>query len=148
VFSVGQDKEAVVSFGAKQKFTEVRGGVGGVLEWELLQFCARKDITMLDHGRGTNPAGLVASAGVFEFKARYGNSAFPEGLWVTSYIRNPKLGISDLVFVSIINNQVGYTIVSDDTDPMFYKKYLTHLVNTVQVLSLKEVVSTARAALA
>jgi hypothetical protein len=146
VFTINHDNEVIVSFGAKQKFSEVRGGVGGVLEWELIQFCARNNIKLIDHGKGINPTGLWSKSGLFEFKARYGNSAFPEGPWVTTFIRNPKIVLSDLVFVNIIDNKVGYTIVTEDENPIVYKKYLTRLIHNTQVLSLSDVAKKARSA--
>lgn len=147
-FTVTDNKEALVSFGAKQKFQEVRGGVGGVLECNLIEFCINNNVRVIDHGKSFNPAGMIAKAGLFEFKARYGNSAYPEGEWITTYILNPSIVLSDLVFVTTINDQVGYTIVTEDPKPTTERKYLTKLVKNTQVLSLKDVVTSAKNALA
>lgn len=144
VFTITQDKELLVSFGAKQKFKEVRGGVGGTLEWELLKFAQAQKVSVIDHGRNPNPMGLTSKSGLFEFKARYGNSAYPEGHWVTTFIRNPKIVLSDLVFVNTINDTVGYTIVTGDYENTNQKKYLTHEISNIRVLSLDEVVNKAK----
>lgn len=144
IFSITDKKEALISFGAKQKFQEVRGGVGGVLEWNLIQYCVEHDIKVIDHGKSFNPTGLIAKAGLFEFKARYGNSAFPEGEWLTSFILNPTIVLSDMVFVTTINDQVGYTIVTEESSENVHKKYLTNLVTNTEVLSLSKVVESAR----
>lgn len=144
VFTVDSKNTAVVSFGAKQKFQEIRGGVGGTLEWELLKYCEAHSISAVDHGKNPNPVGLANKAGLFEFKARYGNSAYPEGRWVTTCLRNPDIVLSDLVFVTTIHDEVGYIIVSQDTASE--KKYLTNEVTNIKVLSMDEVVQKARSA--
>jgi hypothetical protein len=144
VFTIDTKNTAVVSFGAKQKFQEVRGGVGGTLEWELLKYCEEHKISGVDHGKNPNPVGLANKAGLFEFKARYGSTAYPEGRWVTTCLRNPDIVLSDLVFVTTINDQVGYVVISKEE--VSQKKYITNEVANIKVLSMTEVVTKARAA--
>lgn len=145
VFTISRNNEALVSFGAKQKFQDIRGGVGGVLEWLLLEYCVEHHIDVIDHGKSPNPNGLVNKSGLFEFKARYGNSAYPEGEWVTTYILNPDIVMSELVFVTTINDEVGYVIVTNDQTPNLQKKYLTWQVNTTQIISLDQLVAQGKA---
>lgn len=132
VFSVSDDNEATVSFGAKKKFDVLRGGVGGVLEHMLIEYCLENGVTSIIHGKSRNPSGVVSKSGVFEFKARYGFSAFPMGYWKTTFIINPEVVLSDLVFVSMIKGKVGYIIVSDNTSEKVQKKYLTREVEHIQ----------------
>ncbi|MEO8581607.1 MAG: hypothetical protein ABI425_03395 [Patescibacteria group bacterium] len=144
VFSVTEDKQAVVSFGAKKKFDERRGGVGGVLELLLIEYCLAHGLTEVSHGKSRNPAGITSKAGVFEFKARYGFSAFPEGYWKTTFILNPKIALSDLVFVTVLKNQVGYIVVSDDEEKKVFKKYRTREVSLIQQMSFAKAKRSAR----
>lgn len=144
VFTVNSSNNALVSYGAKQKFQEVTGGVGGTLEWELLKYCEQHHIHSIDHGKNSNPVGLANKSGLFEFKARYGNSAFPEGRWVTTFIKNPKILQSDAVFVTTINDKVGYVVVSDQE--VSEKKYVTNEVSNIKILPLSQVIQTAQSA--
>lgn len=130
IFSISE-KIAVVSFGAKERFPKVRGGVGGVLEYELIKFALERGLRNISHGRATNPAGLVNTAGLFEFKARYGFTAFPVGAWQTMFIKNPQAGLSDLVMLSIANNSLAYLIVSDEDQADLEKKYRTREIKQV-----------------
>lgn len=131
VFSIS-DHQALVSFGAKKKFPDRRGGVGGVLEQLLIQYCFEHDLTEISHGRSKNPVGIFSKAGIFEFKARYGFSAFPAGYWKTTFILNPKIALSDLIFVTTIDEQVGYMVISDATEKEVQKKYLTREVRSIK----------------
>lgn len=133
LFSISK-KTATVSFGAKKRFQEIRGGVGGVCEYELIKFCKQNGVEEITHGLGRNPVGIFTSVGVFEFKARYGFTAFPNEYWRTTFIRNPKIALSDLLFISLDNNQICYVIVSDANEDEVKKKYATKEVPTVKVL--------------
>lgn len=132
------DKKCVVSYGAKQKFKKARGGVGGVLEMELLDYCFANGIEEISHGKSINPAGIVGSSGIFEFKSRYGYTAYPFNYWQTMFIKNPKIAISDLVFVSIIDNKVGYLVVTESKDNLIVNKYKTKEVEIVKLVSFAE----------
>lgn len=147
LFTINQGKQAIVSFGAKKIFPNLRGGVGGILEWNLLKYCFEHAITQIEHGKNANPIGLTAKSGLFEFKARYGNSAFPDGEWVTTYLLNPAIVLSDLVFVHTIGDVVGYTIVSNTPAEEIGKKYQTKITKNVTLRSLESVVQEARLAL-
>lgn len=68
-FRIENNETAHVLFGAKKKFN-IRGGVGGVLEHELLVFCLKNQITHINHGAASNPSGIISNTGVFEFKTR------------------------------------------------------------------------------
>lgn len=136
IFTINNSNQAIVSFGAKKTFDDVRGGVGGVLEWKLLQYCFERGVSVIDHGRNPNPMGLTCGSGLFEFKARYGNSAFPEGEWVTTFLKNPSVLLSDLVFVTILNGEVGYKIVTEKSQKEVENKYKTNEINTIEVTSL------------
>jgi len=137
-FYVKKNK-ASVAYGAKERVNTVRGGVGGVLELELLSFCLEHDIENILHGRSINPAGITGSAGIFEFKTRYGFTAFPSQPWVTTFINNPAIALSDLVFVSIVDNHLGYIVVTDNSLKKTVKKYQAKEVSTVTIVSTKEV---------
>ena len=126
VATIIQD-EMRVMFGAKKKFPEVRGGVGGVLEIEFLKFCLKNNFLKISHGMSQNPAGISDQAGIFEFKARYGFSAFPYYDWVTTFILNSKVALSDLIFLSIADNHLCQIIVSNSTEDL-QKKYSTKQV--------------------
>lgn len=141
VFSVSDDNQAVVSFGAKKKFDERRGGVGGVLEYLLTEYCLEKGINHISHGKTRNPSGITSKAGVFEFKARYGFSAFPAGFWKTTFILNPKVALSDLIFVTTIKNQVGYLVVTERSEKEVLKKYRTREVENIQIVDIEQVLS-------
>jgi hypothetical protein len=135
-FSIKLD-EAMVSVGAKQKFPKKRGGVGGVMEIELIRFCIERKLKIINHGISQNPAGVTSTAGVFEFKSRYGCSAFPEGEWYTSFILSHKVALSDLVFVTTHQDQLAQIVLSDSTENLT-TKYQTHNVQTVIQRSLTE----------
>ncbi len=124
-----------VMFGAKLKFDEVRGGIGGVLEMELLRFCFERGLKRISHGISTNPAGFVDNAGIFEFKSRYGFTAFPYGEWRTTFVLNPKVAISDLVFLTIVDNGLCYQVLSLEPKSDI-AKYRTRLVTNVQQQTL------------
>lgn len=132
-------KEARVFYGAKKRFGHIRGGSGGVLEYELLKYCKDNGIRKISHGRAKNPAGLVSSSGIFEFKARYGYTAYPDGVWKTMFLKNPQIGLSDWVFLTIFDNQLGYLIVSDEKNPEIRKKYLTKEIKNIRVMTFEEV---------
>lgn len=139
VFESGGIKEARVSYGAKKRFDEVRGGAGGVLEFELLQYCHENEIMEIDHGRSKNPAGLISKAGIFEFKARYGYTAYPESGWKTFFIKNPSISLTDWVFVTAINNQLAYLVVTEEPKEETKNKYKTKKINLVEMKSYSEV---------
>lgn len=142
VFSINKKKEVLVSYGAKRKFTGRRGGVGGVLEYFLLEFCLANQINEISHGKATNPAGLTGKSGIFEFKARYGFSAFPMEYWVSTFIKNPqKIGLSDFVFVTVLNDDIGYVVVTDLSEKEVVKKYATREVKEIKIFSHQEVAS-------
>ncbi len=136
-----------VMFGAKKKFDEIRGGVGGVLEMELLAFCYQHDIHKISHGLSTNPAGIIDKAGVFEFKSRYGFTAYPLGEWKTTFILSPKVAQSDLVFVTAQQNTLGHTILKL-TDESVGKKYQTCFIKLYEEELLATHINRSRALLA
>lgn len=137
-FSVKKNK-ASVSFGAKHKYAHIRGGVGGVLELELVRYCLEQGISEIGHGRSPNPAGLTGSSGIFEFKTRYGYTALPADYWVTSFIKNPAIALSDLVFVTALENQLGYLVISDRPEKEVRKRYQTREIGLVKVLTTEQV---------
>ncbi len=143
VFSI-KDQQAVVSFGAKKKFPDRRGGVGGVLEQMLISYSLEKGLSDISHGKAKNPVGLLSKAGVFEFKARYGFSAFPSGYWKTTFLLNPKIALSDLVFVTTIDDQISYIVVTDSTEKDVSKKYSTNEVEIIRRRSFEEFVETSK----
>jgi hypothetical protein len=122
VFSV-RENQILVSMGAKKKFSERRGGVGGVFEVELMRFCVENSISNISHGISENPAGINSAAGIFEFKARYGFSAFPTGSWQTTFVLNPEIIPSDLVFVTIgsIEHPLQQLVLSNTTENLEHK---------------------------
>lgn len=119
--------ELRVMFGAKKKFPEIRGGIGGVLEMELLTFAFKHNNTSISHGISTNPAGIIDKAGIFEFKSRYGFTAFPFGEWRTTFILDPSIAQSDMVFLTIQNNQLCHSILYL-TEEVSLKKYKTRFI--------------------
>ncbi len=137
IFSVYNDKVSV-SYGAKRKFG-IRGGAGGVFEHELAQFCLEHGYTDVTHGTATNPVGLYTRAGVFEFKVRYGYTAYPMGRWVTSFIQHPEAALSEFVFVGMAPESVEYTIVSDLEPKEIKQKYATREPANIRVLSKAQV---------
>lgn len=141
----GEGREAKVSFSAKKKFSGVRSGAGGVLLAELIKFCLQENVQEISGGRGVNPIGLTAKAGLFEFKARYGFSAFPDGAWQTMFILNEHSALSELVFVSAVEDQVGYILLTNDIKPKAEKRFLTREVKKVRIQSLPEFVEQSRA---
>lgn len=148
VFSQNDSKkELVVSYGAKKKFPNIRGGVGGCLEYYLLKFAIEKNIKEISHGTASNPAGLSGKSGIFEFKARYGFSAFPGNYWVTSFIRNKEIALSDLVFVTIESNRLAYLVLTNQSESEHGKRYKTREVDMVIVKSFDDVVAEHKAVL-
>ncbi len=137
LFSI-RNKVATVSFGAKERFQDIRGGVGGACEYELIRFCKTVAVEEIIHGLGKNPVGIYTNAGLFEFKARYGFTAFPNEFWQTTFIRNLAIRLSDLVFISIDNNQLCYTVVSDLPEKEVVKKYKAREVPLVKVIPFSE----------
>lgn len=144
VYVSGTYKEARVSYGAKKKFDHIRGGAGGVLEYELLRYCQENQITEIDHGRSKNPAGLLSNSGIFEFKARYGYTAYPESSWKTIFIKNPAVALTDWIFVTIFDDRLGYLIVTKEPKEETKNKYLTKEINNVKVISYEEAQGQAR----
>jgi hypothetical protein len=135
---VSQVKEdMMVLFGAKKRFDQVRGGVGGVLEMELLTFCFERGFKKISHGISTNPAGIVDSAGIFEFKSRYGFTAFPYGEWQTTFILNESVALSDIVFLTIKDSQLCHQILAKTETPS-PSKYNTRFVKTSTVENLSD----------
>jgi hypothetical protein len=138
-----KENEAKVSVGAKKKFTHVRGGVGGVLEVELLKFCGEHQITSISHGQSPNPAGVIGSAGIFEFKARYGFTAYPEDNWFTSFFPRPEIALSDMVFVTILDGKLGYLIVSNTKESEVINKYKCRDIQNVKIITTAELQANA-----
>lgn len=136
VFSINESS-AVVSFGAKERFSKIRGGVGAILEYQLIKFALEKDLKSISHGRANNPAGLFNTAGLFEFKARYGFTAFPVGHWQTIFIKNEEIVLGDLVFVTIYNNQLAYLVVSDDELSNLEKRFRTREIKNIVKIDKK-----------
>jgi hypothetical protein len=130
VFSVNESG-AVVSFGAKERFPKIRGGVGAILEYQLIKFALEKNLKSISHGRASNPAGLFNTAGLFEFKARYGFTAFPTGRWQTLFIKNNEIALGDLVIVTIVENHLVYLVVSDEELETLEKKYRTREIKQI-----------------
>jgi len=130
VFSINE-ASAVVSFGAKERFSKIRGGVGAILEYQLIKFALEKNLKSISHGRASNPAGLFNTAGLFEFKARYGFTAFPTGRWQTLFIKNEQISLGDLLFVTIYDNKLTYLVVSDDDLSNLEKKYRTREIKNI-----------------
>lgn len=128
-------KEALVTLGAKERYKKVKGGFGGVIEKHLIDWCIHHDIATISHGRGTNPAGLMAKAGVFEFKARYGYSAYPEGEWKTMLILNKSIVEQDLVFVTVNNEGLAYIVLTQGSEKDAVHKYQTKNVHKVSVFN-------------
>ncbi|MBD3279384.1 MAG: hypothetical protein GF390_01590 [Candidatus Pacebacteria bacterium] len=125
-------KTALVSLGAKTKNNQLRGGYGGLLEIELLDFCYQHQLTTIMHGRRCfNPVGLISKIGLFEFKARYGFNAYPTENWQTMFILKPKIFLSDVIFTTIHNNQVGYLIITDQQPAKIKPKYTTKDINNI-----------------
>lgn len=144
VFHVTSKNEAHVSLSMKPKIHGLRGGVGGVLEYLFIQFCIERGVQEMSHGKGVCPAGLIATAGVFEFKARYGFSAFPTGYWTTSFLRSRKIALSDLVFITIAQSSLCYEVIGDSLDHS-KKKYVTREVPEVTARSLDDVITSHQA---
>jgi hypothetical protein len=130
VFSINE-ASAVVSFGAKERFSKIRGGVGAILEYQLIKFALDKKLKSISHGRASNPAGLFNTTGLFEFKARYGFTAFPTGRWQSFFIRNDQIALGDLLFVTVYNNKLAYLLVSDDDLTNLEKKYRTREIKNI-----------------
>ena len=130
VFSINE-ASAVVSFGAKERFPKIRGGVGAILEYQLIKFALEKNLKSISHGRASNPAGLFNTAGLFEFKARYGFTAFPTGRWQSLFIKNDQIALSDLVIVTTIDSHLVYLVISDDELENLEKKYRTREIKEI-----------------
>lgn len=135
---VSQVKDEMrVMFGAKKRFDQIRGGIGGVLEMELLRFCFDRKITKISHGISTNPSGIMDAAGIFEFKSRYGFTAFPLGDWHTTFILNDKVALSDLVFVVATGPGLGLEILAKNELPQS-SKYHTRLIKDTKIGTLAD----------
>lgn len=134
-----------VHFGAKQRFAHIPGGIGGLFEYVLLKLAYESGYTKITHGRGQCPTGLVSGAGLFAFKARYGFSAYPDGAWVTSFVRNPDIFVSDAIFVTIADNQLCYRVLAREPNEELLKRYRTRAVRAVQLESMVGVVEQHRA---
>ena len=101
------------------------------MEYELIKFALERGLRSISHGKATNPVGLVNTAGLFEFKARYGFTAFPVGAWQTMFIKNPQIALTDLVMLSVANNSLAYLVVSDEEQSELEKKYRTREIKQV-----------------
>ncbi|MEX0896324.1 MAG: hypothetical protein WDZ94_05350 [Patescibacteria group bacterium] len=128
-----------VFFGAKQRFENISGGIGGLLEYLLLDFAYKHDIKTITHGRSKVPTGLISGAGLFAFKARYGFSAFPDREWVTTFVRNPAIFVSDAVFITIADNQLQYLVLAQEPNEELLKRYRTRIIRTVELKGMTEV---------
>ncbi|MBW7944037.1 hypothetical protein H3C70_01410 [Patescibacteria group bacterium] len=135
-------EEFRVMFGAKKRFDQIRGGIGGVLEMELIQFCFEKKIPKISHGLSANPAGITDNAGIFEFKTRYGFTAFPVGEWRTTFILNKEANLTELVFLTVRDNQLCYHVLGKDADTI--RKYQSRLVTQVSFQDIDEHIAKAR----
>lgn len=140
IFSIKKNNEVLVAVGAKKRFPHLRGGIGGVFELELLQFCLDKKIKEISHGVDTHPAGLAAKSGIFEFKARYGYTAFPTNYWQTTFILSRKAFLSEAVFITIIDDQFSYLVVTDSIDKGTANKYKTKLIDKVRTITFDEII--------
>ncbi len=134
-----------VGYGAKELFPEVRGGIGGLLELELLQFGITNNYRSISHGRSTNPAGLIDRAGIFEFKTRYGFSPYPSGPWQTTYLRSADFVLGDVIFLGLNNGQLGLTVLTTSTETeIIANKYQSLATNLVSVININDHVKNAR----
>lgn len=114
----------LVSLGAKMRNNEIRGGYGGFLELALLDYAYEKKVKKIIHGsRSFNPVGLISKSGLFEFKSRYGYIAYPCEDWKSTFILNPQIVMSDLLFVSFIDNKLTYVVLSDLPEQELVKKF-------------------------
>ncbi|GIW62283.1 MAG: hypothetical protein KatS3mg090_0109 [Patescibacteria group bacterium] len=134
-------KKVYITVRANKEIKELRSGLVGILEVELLKFCIQKKISEISHGISFNPTGLLAPTGIWEFKTRYGNSPFPAGMFLSTYIKSRQISLSkDILFLTIGNNDLEYTIVCDDNKRNEYKsRYLTKYVNKVRFISWQKV---------
>jgi len=130
-----------VMFGAKKRYDQVRGGIGGVLEIEMMKFCFDKKIQKISHGLSANPAGITDNAGIFEFKTRYGFTAFPVGEWHTTFVLNKDINLTELVFLTIKDSQLSYLILGKD--PETIKKYQSRLITQVGFQDMDEHIANA-----
>lgn len=138
----GYKDEFRVMFGAKKRFDQIRGGIGGVLEMELLNFCYQQGIKKISHGLSTNPAGITDNAGIFEFKTRYGFTAYPVGEWQTLFVLNKNAVLTELVFLTIKENQLCYHVVGKEAENV--KKYQSRLIASTSFTDIDEHIATAR----
>lgn len=127
-----------VLFGAKQRFEKIPGGVGGLLEYALLEFSFEHKVKKITHGRGPCPAGIDSNAGLFAFKSRYGFSAFPDGQWQTTFIRNSAIFLSDAIFIIISDDRLQYLVAAQEPTEELQKRYRTRMIREVQVVSVSE----------
>lgn len=130
---VMDNDQVSIHFSSRIHFPKITGGVGSVLQWEIIKFSIEKGCTSLDQGKSRNPSGFVTKAGLFEFKARHGSTAYPEGPWITTFVKNPSKLLSDLVFVTVLNNEIGYLVVSDKPIDEIKDKYITRRINNIDI---------------
>jgi hypothetical protein len=136
----------LVIVGAKKRIQELRGGVGGILEYELLKFSLDNKISNISHGRSQSPAGLVSKLGLFEFKARYGFTAFPTEEWETSFILNKEAFIDqEGLFITIKDNELCYLVVSNEE--VSVDKYITKEIKKVITANLDDLIKQHRIAI-
>lgn len=138
-FYLNRRKEASVALGAKERFDSIRGGVGGVLEYFLTKFCLELGVPEIIHGKTLNPAGITGSAGIFSFKARYGYDAYPEGYWITTFVKNPAVSLSDLVFVTETTTGPQYQVfTASETQANQYGSKYCQNISVTDFSKLKE----------
>jgi len=145
---INKKNEIRVSFGAKLHLDEFRGGIGSLLEYSLVEFAIKHNITIINHGRNTNPTGLISKPGIFEFKSRWGYTAYPEGEWHTLYVINPEALLGkESVWITTLNNKIIYLIATNKYSQLTLKdaaKYKTKLINQVKLESIENIANLAK----
>lgn len=135
-----------VTVGAKERVKGIKGGLGGVLELQLLELCEREGIETIHHGNSVNPVGLATKIGLFEFKARYGYSAFPAGRWCTLFWLRPPID-GEHIYLTLFNDTFGYLLVSPQDKTNVSSLYSTNEIAQVSNKLWDEVVKNSMSVL-
>jgi len=143
IFRIVSTKNTIrVSFSAKQHIADLRGGgIGSLLEYELIRFAIKNGITTIDHGINTNPFGLISKTHLFEFKAHWGFTAYPEKEWRTLFILKPRQIIDqEMLWLQIAKNKLYYTLATQKkVEEKYLHRYKTRLVTDVEQRRLNDI---------
>ncbi len=137
-----QKDRLMVAWSAVASFPDTRYSPSVALIAAMVRFAHQQELTTISFGSGFNPAGVISKTGLYQFKARCGFTAYPEGAWRSFFLLNPAILSADLIFLGITGDQLAQRFLTNTSQDG--SAYRTKGIGMVVAESLSEHVTKAR----